>query len=52
MMHFQSSKINNKDKQKSRKRKLIEEDATELKIKKSLLGNTIGKLHEEANKYA
>ena len=37
---------NNKDKQKSRKWKVIGEDPTKLKITESLLGNTISKLHE------
>ena len=49
-MHFQKSKRKIK-RQEPRKLKLNEE-ATELKRKKSLFGNTISKLHEEADMYA
>lgn len=48
----ENHKKNDKETEKSRKQKLIEGEATELKRKKSLLGNIISELHEEADKYA
>ena len=50
--HQGKDNANDKETEKSRKQKLIEGEATELKRKKSLLGTIISELHEEADKYA
>lgn len=44
-------KKNTKESEKSRKWKLIEEEVTELKRKKSLLVDTISELHKDADRF-
>ena len=48
---FLEKQKKNKETEKSRKWKLTEEEATELKRKKRLLVNTLSELHEEVDVY-